>query len=56
MLKKYIPIIFFFFIYSVFVFSQDSKTLRDTTIIPAIEYEAGGFHEFIFGKQWRDVW
>ncbi|MCH8942627.1 MAG: BamA/TamA family outer membrane protein [Bacteroidetes bacterium] len=56
MLKKNISIIFFFFIYSVFVCSQNSKTLRDTTIIPAIEYEAGGFHEFIFGKHWRDVW
>ncbi|MCH8325398.1 MAG: hypothetical protein IIB83_02365, partial [Bacteroidetes bacterium] len=56
MFKKNFTIIFFFFISSVIVYSQNSKTIRDTTIVPAIEYEAGGFHEFIFGKHWRDVW
>lgn len=35
-----------------------SQTRKDSTIeLPAgIEYKSGWFHNFLFGKHWRDVW
>ncbi len=44
-------IIFLAVIFSVNIFSQQTKT-----IVPGKHYEAGWLHELFFGAHWRDLW
>ena len=49
----------FFFFYCCFlqiVFPQNDRTLNYITIIPSEQYKAGWFHEWLFGKHWRQIW
>ena len=38
------------------VFSQDGSEKQFITITPGKQYKAGWFHDFWFGKHWRDMW
>jgi len=38
------------------IFSQDISEKQFITIIPGEQYKAGWFHDFWFGKHWRDLW
>ena len=37
-------------------YSQNVKTQKYIYIVPGEHYKAGWFHNFLFGKHWRDVW
>ncbi len=39
-----------------FIFPQNNYQKEYITVIPGERYDAGGFHEFWFGKHWREVW
>ena len=39
-----------------FVFPQSDPTVKYITIIPSEQYKAGWFHEWLFGKHWRQIW
>ncbi len=36
--------------------SDSLKSAETVKVIPGEEYQAGWFHRFIFGSQWRDLW
>ncbi len=53
---KILNIFLLFFIITIPLFSQSEQQKKYITVIPGEEYEAGWFHNFWFGKHWRDLW
>ncbi|HLG32610.1 MAG TPA: BamA/TamA family outer membrane protein [Ignavibacteriaceae bacterium] len=37
-------------------FAQSTNDFKFVTVTPGQQYEAGSFHNFWFGKHWRDIW
>lgn len=51
-----LKILCIFFLFSSFAQANSIKSIKDTTVIPGPEYEAGGFYRFFLGDHWRDLW
>ncbi|MBT8390743.1 MAG: BamA/TamA family outer membrane protein [Ignavibacteriaceae bacterium] len=41
---------------SAFSIAQNDYKKEYVTLVPNEKYGAGGFHKFLFGEHWRDVW
>jgi hypothetical protein len=54
--KRFILILTFLIVSSGNIFSQNSSEQKYIRMAPGAQYEAGSFHEWIFGAHWRDVW
>ena len=49
-------IILIIIVYSSTLSANNIHVLKDTTVVPGPEYEAGGFYKFFLGEHWRDLW
>ena len=49
-------LLFLFILFSILPAQDTFHSLKDTTVVPGPEYEAGGFYKFFLGEHWRDLW
>lgn len=55
-MRHFLILLFLLQFWSIPSNSQTVESQKYIYIVPGEHYKAGGFHNFLFGKHWRDVW